>query len=151
MSDTTKEVARSERAGDVVTVPLAATAATYRKGQLLNVNAYGYGKKGEDAAAERFAGIADESVEVVTGGSAGDEAIKVRQKGLFLLEFDSTLTQADVEKAAYVANNFQMARVGDVSHSVFAGIIKEIVSAAKAWVDIEPAIPGLATLANAIS
>jgi hypothetical protein len=151
MSDTSLAVARKERAGDVVKLPLASTAATYKKGHLIEVNSGGYGAMGGDDASVLFGGIANQEVEVESGGSNGAEEIQVAQKGLFLMTFTSTLTQADLLKAAYAADNYRAARYADVSNRLFVGIIKAIVSASQAWVDIEPAIPNKATLANAIS
>jgi hypothetical protein len=151
MSDTTQEVLRASRQGDTVELPLVSTAATYKRGHLLNIAAAGYGKMAGDTSSERFAGIAGEELTVASGGSNGDQKIEAIQKGVHLFTFTSTLTQADLEKAAYVKDNYRLARVADVSNAVFAGVIKGIKSASQAWVDIEPAIPGLATLANGIS
>jgi len=151
MTATTQEVMRAEREGKQMTLPLASTAATYKRGHFLNIPSNGYGKAGADTSGDRFAGIAAEEVTVASGGSNGDSKIKVIQKGVHLCTFYSTLTQADMEKAAYIKDNNLLARVGDVSNAVFAGVIKEVKSSSQAWVDIGPAIPGLATLANAIS
>jgi hypothetical protein len=151
MGDTALAVARLERAGDKVKLPLASTAATYKKGHLIEVNAAGYGAMGGDDASVVFGGIADEEVEVESGGSNGDEHVTVAQKGVFRFKFDSTLTQADLLKAAYLADNNQMARYADVSNAVFAGIIVNIVSASEADVDIEPATRQVATVADAVS
>jgi len=151
MGDTALAVARKERAGERVNVPLAATAATYKKGHFIEINSAGYGAMGGDDASVVFGGIADQEVEVVTGGSAGDESIAVIQKGVHRVKFASTLTQADLLKAAYLEDNYQMSRYADVSNAVFAGIIVNVVSASEADVDIEPATRRVASLADAIS
>jgi len=151
MTDTTLEVARDRMDGETVTIPLASTAATYKKGWILEVNASGYGAAGGDDGSVLFGGVTEEEVLVPSGASNGDYEIKVRQKGLVLFTFTSTLTQADLEKAAYAADNHRAARYDDVSNHLFVGIIKRIVSATQAWVDIEPAVPQKATLADAIS
>jgi len=151
MSDTAVEIPRTEMEGKVVKAPLVNTAKTYKKGWLMNVNSSGYVKSGADATAERFAGVADEEIEVPSGGSAGDHSIMVKQKGLVLFTFTSTLTQADLEKAAYMKDNYRLSRFADVTYAVFAGIIKRIVSSSQAYVDIEPACPQLSTLADAVS
>jgi len=151
MSDTTLEVMRDEMEGNRVTVPLSDTAATYKRGHLIELDANGYGDMAGDDASVRFAGIATEEVVVPSGASDGDYGVVCQQKGLHLFTFTSTLTQADLEMAAYAADNYRAARVGDVSNALFIGIIKRIVSSTQAWVDIEPAIPAKYTLANAVS
>jgi len=151
MSDTTREVAREYMDGEIVRVPLASTAATYKKGHLIEINASGYGAMAGDDASVRFAGVAVEEVTVPAGASNGDYEIAVRQKGVLRFAATSTLTQADLEKAVYAADNYRVARIGDVSNALFVGIIKRVISASECFVDIEPAIPLKATLANAIS
>ena len=152
MTATTKEVMRASRDGDTVPLPLVNTAATYKRGHFLSVDSTGYGKAATDAASEYFAGIAGQEVTVASGGSAGDQKIEVIQKGLHLVTFTSTLTQADNGKAAYVVDNNLMARYAGSSNKLFGGVIKNVVSASQAWVDIEPGIFGpRATLANGIS
>jgi hypothetical protein len=152
MSDTAVEVPRTEMEGKVVKAPLVNTAKTYKKGWLMNVNSSGYVKSGADATAERFAGVAASEVEVKASGSAGDESILLQQRGVILFTFTSTLTQADLEMAAYVKDNYRLARFADVTYLVFAGIIKRIVSTTQAYVDIEAAIPQVpSALANAVS
>jgi hypothetical protein len=150
-SDTTKAVQREFREGDFASLPLYSTVKTYKVGWLINVNATGYAKSGADATAERFAGVADQEVEVATGDASGDRRIQVRQKGLVKMTFTSTLSAADLEMAAYVKDNYRAARFADVTYAVFCGIIKGIIDANTAWVDIEPAIPGLGALASAVS
>lgn len=151
MSDTTNEVLRIGGAGDVVFLPLASTAAVYKRGWLMNRNASGYGKVGADATAEEFAGMAEEAVTVITGGSNGAEKMHIARKGVRRFTFASTLTQAALGKAAYVKDNYRLALFADVTHAVFAGIIVEVISSGEAFVDIEPATLRYALVADAIS
>ena len=151
MGDTALEVAREYMDGEIVAVPLSDTAATYKKGHLIELDANGYGDMAGDDATVKFAGVAVEEVVVPAGGSDGAYAIKCRQKGVVRFESTSTLTQADLEKAVYAADNYRVARFDDVMNHLFVGIIKRIVSSSQAGVDIEPAIPNKAALADAIS
>ena len=151
MSDATVEIARETMDGEIVRLPLASTAATYKKGFLIEVNSGGYGAMGGDDASVLFGGVAAEEVVVASGASNGDEEILCRQKGLVRFASTSTLTQADLEKAVYAADNYRVARYADVTNHLFVGIIKRVISSTECLVDIEPAIPQKATLANAIS
>lgn len=117
-------------------LPVAAGAIHIYKNAILNRNAAGYVVLGSDTTGESFAGIAYEELNQLTGGSAGDNTIKVIQahSGVTVKLPMSGVVIADVNKDAYVDGDDDLGLVGDTTNDVRAGKIIDIGAANEAFI-----------------
>ena len=113
--------------------PVAASTTIYA-GALVCLNASGYAVAAAATAGYQVVGVAKEQVDN-SSGSNGDKNVEVHRTGAF--EFTSSgLTIADEGKPCWITDDNNVTKTpGDV----FAGIIREYVSATSAYVDVEPA------------
>ncbi len=99
MTALTRNISRDWRTGEVVTVPVAASAHV-RQGSLLEIDG-GHVKPAVKAANMVIFGVAIESADN-SSGSAGDLKVAVRRRGAFRFEKDATAARG---KEAYVVDD----------------------------------------------
>lgn len=102
-------------------------------------NAAGYLVPGADTAGLIYAGVSRSSIDN-TLGDDGDEAAVVRRRGLFLMEFATPITQANVGDNVFLADDQLVDLAGNVTNDIYCGIIAQYVDTTHAYIDILPAI-----------
>ena len=114
--------------------PVAASTTIYA-GSMVCMNATGYAIPAEDTAGLQLVGVAEEQADN-SSGSAGDINVKVRQVGAHEMTA-SGLTIADEGKPCWISDD---QTVSKTPANVFAGIIRDYISATSCYLDIEPAV-----------
>lgn len=116
--------------------PVASGAIIFYKGAILNLNASGYVKLGSDTAGELFAGIGQEELDQASGGSDGDNEMKLLRAGSNVaVKLPITgVTQADLGSDVYVSDDDAVAL--STTNSVRVGSIFSIQNcdANEAWI-----------------
>ncbi len=103
------------------------------------VNAAGYALPGADTAALIYQGVAEARVDN-TGGGNGAKKVVLRRRGLFLMEFATAISQANVGDGVFLVDDQLVDVTANVTNHIFCGNIAIYVDTTHAWVDIEPAI-----------
>lgn len=120
--------------GQVDVLLLAAGAKIYAGSQVC-INSDGYAVPAADTAGLKFAGVSRGYADN-TGGANGAVSVDVWRDGVF--DFvGSALTLADVGKPAFIVDDQTIGLSS--TNAVGCGVISEVESATKAWVDITPA------------
>lgn len=135
MAALTKDRNTSRKAtGQVAVLPVAAGVKIYAGSQVC-INGNGYAVPAADTAGYRFAGVSHEYVDN-SGGANGALKVLVWRDGIF--DFSSAGMGADdVGKPVFIADDQTVALSS--TNAVGCGIISEVESATKVWVDIAPA------------
>jgi len=102
-------------------------------------NAAGFLVPGEDATGLIYAGVSRSSIDNSLGQD-GDESAVVRRRGLYLMEFATAITQANVGDNVFLVDDQLVDLAGNVTYDIFCGIIAQYVDTTHAFVDILPAI-----------
>ena len=116
------------------TYPVAASTTLYA-GSLVCINTSGYAVAAADTAGLRLVGVAKAQADN-SSGSAGDVNIEVYHVGAFECT-SSGLTIANEGDPVWVSDD---QTVTTTPGNVFAGVLRDYVSATSAFVDIEPAV-----------
>lgn len=120
--------------GQVAVLPVATGVKIYA-GSLVCLNADGYAIPAADTAGFRLAGVSREYVDNSSGAN-GALSVQVWRDGVF--DFAAAGMGADdVGKPVFIADDQTVALTS--TNAVGAGIISEVESATKVWIDIAPA------------
>jgi hypothetical protein len=130
----TKDRSTTRKIGGQAAYPVAAGAKIYA-GAMVCLNADGYAVPAADAAGLKFVGISRQYVDN-SGGADGAQTVLVWREGVFDLAA-SGMTAADVGKPVFAADDQTVAL--STTNGVGVGIITEVESATKVWVDIAEA------------
>ncbi len=103
MTATTNDRNTPSRMGDIVAFKVAA-GELIPAGTMVCINAAGFAVSGKLAADLVYVGRANERVDNTTGQD-GDVLIEVQRGRMFAWANDGTVTQADVGKRVYIADN----------------------------------------------
>lgn len=124
----------TRKIGGQAAYPVAAGAKIYA-GAMVCLNANGYAVPAADQAGLRFVGVAREYVDNI-GGANGAKLVLVWREGCF--DFAASgMSAADVGKPVFVVDDQTVALA--TTNGVGCGIITEVESATKVWVDIAEA------------
>jgi len=120
--------------GVLASFPVAASVKIYA-GSLVCINGDGFARPAVDTAGLKFVGVSQEYVDN-SGGANGDVRVKVMRDGV--CDFAATgMGDDDVDKPVFILDD---QTVGLSSNNgVGCGIISEVESATKVWIDIAPA------------
>ncbi|MCR4442956.1 MAG: hypothetical protein QHH10_12045 [Peptococcaceae bacterium] len=130
MTALTKDRNTPKKPGHKKAIPVAANAKIYA-GSMVCSNANGYAVPGTDTAGLKFEGIAQEYVDN-TGGTDGAKTIEVEQPVIVQMAA-AGMTQADRGKPAFIADDQTVAL--STTNAVSCGIIREVESSTKVWLD----------------
>ena len=120
--------------GQIAVFPVATGVKIYAGSQVC-LKADGYALPAADTAGLKFAGVSREYVDN-TAGQNGDLTVQVWRDGIF--DFAASGMGADdVGKPVFVTDDQTVALTS--TNAVGAGIISEVESATKVWIDIAPA------------
>lgn len=120
-------------------LPYKAAAVKAYIGELISLNASGYGKQAGDVAGEKFVGVCRQDVDN-SAGAAGDKDIIVWATGAMEFAFSGTAAQADVGKQVYAVDSQTVALAATTLNDVLVGRITEVVSASVVRVKITPEV-----------
>lgn len=134
MADITERKASTDRQDGLV-YPFLMGVENIYEGALVAINAAGYAVNAGDDANAVVVGVADETKDN-SGGSAGDEYIKVRRSGVFTFVAAWSAAQADVNTLVYASDNQSVDLVGTTTNDVLVGRVVEVLSSSKVRVDI---------------
>ena len=131
---TDRDTKRSD--GKLKALKLAAVKVP--KGVLVCIDASGYATNGADTANYLFAGASYEQVDN-SGGSAGDEAIRVEKTGEHLFAYNgSDASQAIVGKEVYIVDNQTVDDdAAAVTNDIKCGTVAEVVSGSEVRIRID--------------
>lgn len=115
-------------------------SSTIYLGALVMVNASGYAIPGSDTAGGIFVGVNLDAQQDNSSGSDGDLDVTVTREGLFLMTFDTAISQANVGDQCFLVDDQTVDLAGDTTNDIYCGVITKYVSSTSAWVDIAPAI-----------
>lgn len=137
MSATTEDIITRRRGLEVGTLGVAAAAVLYA-GILLIADASGYADEGVDSADVKFLGVCQQGYDN-SAGANGALNCEFRRTGQFRF-LSAGLSADDVGKPVYIIDNqtVGLASHADVGSYVYVGIITEVESATRCWVDIRP-------------
>ncbi|MCF8719218.1 hypothetical protein [Nitrospina gracilis] len=129
MTAATADRNTQRRKNEIHSDPVKASTKIFM-GTMVCLDASGLAVPGADTAGLRVRGMAREQVD----NSAGANSAKniETEEGVFLFT-SSGLTDADVGKAAYIADD-QTVQVAATTNKIVAGMIVAVESATKAWV-----------------
>lgn len=134
MAALTQDRNTTRKIGEQAVHPLAAGAKIFA-GAGVCLDALGNAVPAADTAGLTFVGVSRQYVDN-TGGAAGDQSVLVWQDGIF--NFVAVgMTAADIGKSAFIADDQTVALTS--THGVPCGIITEVESPTKVWVDIDEA------------
>ncbi len=134
MAALTKDRNTTRKIGGQAAYPVAAGVKIYA-GALVCINASGYAVPAADTAGLKLVGVSRQYVDN-TGGADGAQTVLVWKDGVF--DFAAAgMTAADVGKPVFVADDQTVALA--TTNGVGCGIITEVESATKVWVDIDEA------------
>jgi hypothetical protein len=106
------------------------------KGALVVANNAGYAEPATNAANKVLLGVAVEECDnTLAGHSQGGKSVRVVRGGNFKFT-TSDLVQADVGIKCYITDDTTVDDAGTSTQGIIAGIVTEIESATKVWVDI---------------
>jgi hypothetical protein len=134
MAVLTKDRNTTRKEGGLAAYPVAAGVKIYAGG-IVCLNANGYAVPGTDTAGLKMEGISQQYVDN-SAGAAGAESVLVWKTGIVDLDA-AGMTIADVGKPVFVTDDHTVALTS--TNAVGCGIISEVESATKVWVDIAPA------------
>lgn len=136
MADITARKSTTDRQDGLV-LPFLMGVEQIFEGALVAVNAAGYAVNAGDDAGAVVVGVADNSVDN-SGGSAGDEYIKVRRTGVFTFVAGWAAAQTDVGSLVAAVDNQTVNLPADVAvtNDVIVGRVVEVLSSSKVRVDI---------------
>jgi len=134
MAALTKDRNTTRKIGGQAAYPVAAGAKIYA-GSMVCLNSEGYAVPGADTAGLKFAGVSREYVDN-SNGADGALKILVWKDGVFDFEA-ANISAADVGKPVFAADDQTVALT--TTNGVGCGIITELESATKVWVDIAEA------------
>ena len=131
---TDRDTKRSD--GKLKALKLAAVKVP--KGVLVCIDASGYATNGADTANYLFAGASYEQVDN-SGGSAGDEEIRVEKTGEHLFAYNgSDASQAIVGKEVYIVDNQTVDDdAAAVTNDIKCGTVAEVVSGSEVRIRID--------------
>lgn len=134
MTALTKDRNTTRKAGTVAVFPVAAGAKIFAGAQVC-LTADGFAVPAADTAGLKFAGVSRVYVDN-SGGINGAVQVEVWRDGIF--DFAATGMGADdVGKPAFVTDDQTVALSS--TNAVGCGVISEVDSATKVWIDIAPA------------
>lgn len=134
MTATTTAREAKRKDGQLVAYPIAAVKIP--KGALVNINAAGYATNATDAAGEKFAGVAYETVDN-SAGNAGDLSIRVETTGTFVLvDGGGNGAQTDLGVEFNISDN-QTVTDAATTNSLKAGVAVESISATSVRIRID--------------
>lgn len=134
MAPLTQDRNTTRKEGEQVVFPVAAGVKIFA-GAGVCLDAAGNAVPAADTAGLKFVGISRQYVDN-TGGAAGDQTVLLWREGIF--DFVAVgMTAADVGKPAFVTDDQTVALTS--AHGVSCGIIAEVESATKVWVDTDEA------------
>lgn len=131
MAALTKDRNTTQKIGGQLVLGVAANAKIYA-GAAVCVDANGYAIPGANNAGLKFVGVAQEQVDN-TGGANGNKTVLVKDDGVFDFAGAGFVT-ADVGKPVFLSDDQTVALT--TTNSVSCGVIREVESATKVWVDI---------------
>ncbi|NLT22604.1 MAG: hypothetical protein GXX82_06120 [Syntrophorhabdus sp.] len=102
-------------------------------------NTAGFLVPGGDTSGLIYAGVSRSSIDNSLGQD-GDELAVIRRRGLFLMEFATEISQANVGDNVFLVDDQLVDLAGNVTYDIFCGIIAQFVDTTHAFVDILPAI-----------
>ena len=122
------------RAGDLISVPMAAGATIYA-GAMVVANATGFAAPGSTATGLTYLGRADEAANNIDGAD-GDISLQVRRGVPFQFKNDGSdpVTQASLGKVCYIVDDETVAATNGSSTRSAAGIVIG-VDADGVWVE----------------
>jgi hypothetical protein len=125
-------------APQVKSVSVASGAIHIYKGALLSYNSSGYAKLTTDTSGETFCGVALEELNQATGGSNGDNKIKVIPvgSGALVKMKTGTISAASVNLPVYGKTDDQVELAATTSYDIQVGVIREVLSTTSAMVQI---------------
>lgn len=131
MPPLTKDRNTTRKDGGLAAYGVAANAKIFA-GSLVCLNTDGYAAPGANTAGFKFVGVAKEYVDN-TGGANGAKNVTVWRNGAF--DFTAAgMAITDVGSPVFVSDDQTVAKVTTIG--VGCGIITEVESATKVWVDI---------------
>lgn len=133
MAALTKDRETDYKEGELLAVPVAASAVIY-KGSLVCRNTSGYAVPAADTASFVFEGVAFEKVDN-TGGANGAKSIRVRKRGIHYFAA-SGMAITDVGKAAFVVDDQTVGLAATTTNDIEVGDIADFVSATNVGVEI---------------
>ena len=122
-----------------VDIEVASGAIRIYAGAILNRNTSGYAKLGGDVASEKFGGIALDELDQASGGSNGDNKIRVLAPGSgrwVKMNVTGTITRANIGDKVYSDGDAAGDLTAGVTNNVEVGTIREFIDANTAWVEI---------------
>ena len=119
--------------GDLMIYPVEAGEVIY-KGALVSVDDDGYLMPGQDTAAHRCVGVADEKVDN-TGGADGALSCRVRSGEKYRFAATS-ITQAMVGDAMFIVDDQTFDDAAGATNDVPCGRLVEYISATEGWIFI---------------
>jgi len=126
------------RDGNIFSLPVKGAKKIYG-GTLVAIDANGYAHPASDTAGLVIQGVSEEMVDN-SAGADGGKTIQVRRS---VFQFTSSgLTDADVGKPVYVADD-QTVQTTVTTNKVMAGVLVDVESATKGWVEVLPHIGAL--------
>jgi hypothetical protein len=134
MAALTQDRNTTRKAGGQAAYPVAAGVKIYA-GAMVCLNASGYAVPAADIAGLKFVGVSRQYVDN-TNGANGAQTVLVWKEGVFDFEA-SGMTAADVGKPVFVSDDQTVAL--STTNAVGCGIITEVESATKVWIDIAEA------------
>ncbi len=134
MAALTQDRNTTRKAGGQAAYPVAAGVKIYA-GAMVCLNASGYAVPAADIVGLKFVGVSRQYVDN-TGGANGAQTVLVWKEGVFDFEA-SGMTAADVGKPVFVSDDQTVAL--STTNAVGCGIITEVESATKVWIDIAEA------------
>ncbi|MCL4514143.1 MAG: hypothetical protein M1379_00890 [Firmicutes bacterium] len=131
MAALTRDRNTPRKEGQITAYGVAAGAKIFA-GSLVCLNAAGYAAPAADTAGFRFAGVAKQYVDN-TAGANGEQVIEVWVDGRF--PFDAAaMAVTDIGIPVFVSDDQTVAKA--TANGVGCGIIAEVESATKVWLDI---------------
>ena len=116
------------------------------EGSFCVINSTGYLEVATDATTKKFVGVAYEEADNrshISGHADGFVSARVYRSGVFKA-VSAAIDQADVGVTVYVSDDDTLEPADAASNDLLAGVCVEIISATEHWVDIGPAMTGVA-------
>lgn len=134
MTATTTPREAKRKDGKLISYPMAAVRIP--KGALVSINTSGYATNASDAAGEKFAGVAYETVDN-SAGAPGDVSIRVETTGTFVfVDGGANGAQTDVGVEFNIVDN-QTVTDASTTNNLKAGVAVESISPTQVRIRID--------------
>ena len=113
-----------------------AGAIHFYEGSMVMIDSTGYAILGADTASCIFAGIATEELDQATGGSSGDNTIRViaAKSGKLVKRKYTSVAITDLYTLCYIVDDETVAAIGTTTNDIPVGTVVALAEANYCWV-----------------